>query len=277
MSNQTAVTDAKASARRSLAAASGLIAAVFAVGATGAFAAPVVPTWQVDASLSYLTGDYGQPEDTDMSYGAVAGKRFLSWGEVSLTVPYIRITSPGGQVVVDGDPTVVAPGGGDRETHSGLGDIVAKAKTPLTRQDDLWPWIDGFVRVKLPTADEDEGLGTGETDIGFGVEAVRTLSDGYVGFLDLGYTFIGSPDGVDYDNRWTLSPGLGRYVRPDLLLAGFYEWRSAISDSADDSHSLSVLAYSKLRSDLRAYAMADVGLSDGAPDFGLTVGMNWRF
>lgn len=233
--------------------------------------------WKFDTYLSYSSGDYGDDRNTDMLYWPVAAKRILSRGEVGLTVPYVRISSPGSQIILDGTVETIEDGTATgRETHSGLGDIVVKGEYALKDADDIWPWIDVFAKLKLPTADEDKGLGSGETDLGFGAESVKPLDNGYLAFLDIGYTIIGDPSGFDYDNRWMISPGVGRYYTPELLLAGFYEWRNAIG-SGEDPHLLSFLGYYKWRPDLNGYVMLDLGLSDGAADFGITTGLQRRF
>lgn len=234
--------------------------------------------WQLDGYYAYFTGDYGARSDTDMSYVAVVPKRVFSWGEVSVTLPLLKISSPRGVVVVDGAAESVGDGSGDggMETRSGIGDFIVKAEYALKEAEGKWPWVDAFAKLKLPTGDEDDGLGTGETDFGLGVEVLKLFPKNYLGFLDIGYTFIGDPSGMDYDNRWLFSPGIGRNVLPELMLAGFYELRTSIGPG-DDAHSLSGLAYYTWRSNIKLYTMLDVGLSDGAADFGVTLGSKWRF
>lgn len=243
----------------------------------GSLVSAAQPQWKLDSYLSLSTGDYGEDEETGMLYWPIAAKHLFAWGEIGITIPYVEITAPGALVIVDGVVESVDAGESNgRETHAGLGDIVMKVEYEIREADSYWPWIDLTARLKIPTASADAGLGTGETDFGIGVETVKTLNDSYLLFLDIGYTVIGDPSGVDYDNRWMVSPGIGRYYTPELMLAVFYEWRNAIG-SGDDPHGLSCLTYYKWQSGLRTYAMLDFGLSDGAADLGLTAGVQWRF
>jgi len=50
------------------------------------------PTWQYGLSLSYLTGDYGEGEDTEIFYTAATLKRYFEKGDLTLTIPYLDIS-----------------------------------------------------------------------------------------------------------------------------------------------------------------------------------------
>ena len=229
-------------------------------------------TWQVESSVTYQTGSYGSDQNTRFFYWPVTVKRFLRKGDVSLTVPYSDITTDGGVTVVDGAVLEGAGSGG-----SGLGDISIKGRYNWMEQSGRLPFIDLIVRLKLPTANEGKGLGTGEADMGLGVELVRHFENNYIGFSDLTYTMIGDPEGVNYRNRLDADVGVGNQFTPKLLGCVSYDYRSAISDSSSDSHSLTFLANYKVVPQVKTYGMLEVGLSDGAPDFGITVGASYRF
>ena len=90
------------------------------------------------------------------------------------------------------------------------------------------------------------------------------------------YTFIGDPPDTDYKNRFSISPGLGRMLTRETLAAVFYEYSTTIS-SGDDPQLISLLLQHSLRESKKAYAMFDIGLNDGAADYGLLVGGSMRF
>lgn len=229
-------------------------------------------TWQVESSMSYETGKYGTDQETELFYWPVTLKRFFSEGDVALTMTYIDINTAGGVTVVDG--TVVEGSGG---SGSGLGDTSIKGRYNWIEQNGALPFIDLIARLKLPTADDGKGLGTGEFDMGFGAELARRFGDTYIGFADLTYTFIGSPPGVNYDNRIDADLGLGRQFTQAWMGCVSYDFRSAISPSGNDAHSLSFLANFKATPQIRTYGMLEVGLSDGAPDYSITAGASYRF
>ena len=251
-----------------------LVAAGLTLAATAA-ADPVPYDWQVESSLSYLHGDYGTGENTDLIYWPVTAQRNFSRGSLAVTIPYLLIDTEGGATVVDGD--VVAEGSPSGGTAAGLGDVMLKGRYNWKDQQDAWPFIDLVARFKLPTADEQDGLGTGEADAGFAVEMARRFAGEWLGFLDLGYTFIGDPPDMDYDNRLTFNTGLGRQLTPQWMAAAFYEVRTAISPDSADAHTFSLLFQSRLAPPLAVYAMVDMGLTEGAADVGLTVGGSYRF
>ena len=231
---------------------------------------PSRPQWQYGLSGSYLTGDYGRDNTTEIYYVAATVKRYLDWGDLTLMVPYLDISE--GATFVDGaEPLAGARGG------SGLGDIVLKGRYYAVAQDGLLPFIDLVAGVKLPTADEDKGLGTGEADFTFMAEFARKVEQTpWIVLGELGYTFVGEPSGYDVDNRWLYSIGLAYEVDPKITLSGYLDGRTAIFDGNDDPLSILLIGQYKLRPDLHLDGMVEFGLNDGAPDFGITFGVRKR-
>jgi hypothetical protein len=229
-------------------------------------------TWQYGLSLSYLRGDYGTGEDTDIYYTAVSIKRYLEEGDVTLTIPYLDISD--GATYVGGEVEPFAGGGGG----SGLGDVILKGRYYAVEQDDFFPYIDLVGSIKLPTADEDKGLGTGKTDFTFMAEFARRLrNENWIALWELGYTFVGDPSGYDADNRWLYSAGLAYELASDITLSGYLDGRTAIFEGNDDPLSLLLIGEYKYSSDLRFDTLLEFGLNDGAPDFGITFRVRKRF
>jgi len=229
-------------------------------------------TWQYGLSFSYLTGDYGTGEDTDIHYTAVSIKRYLGTGDVTLTIPYLDISD--GATYVGGEVEPLAGGGGG----SGLGDVILKGRYYAVEQDEFLPYIDLVGSIKLPTADEDKGLGTGKTDLTFMAEFARRLrNEDWIVLWELGYTFVGDPSGYDADNRWLYSAGLAYELASDITLSGYLDGRTAIFEGNDDPLSLLLIGEYKYRPDLRFDGLLEFGLNDGAPDFGITFRVRKRF
>lgn len=87
---------------------------------------------------------------------------------------------------------------GDNSSNEGLGDVFLNAKVAILKENSA-PGLGVLVFGKLPTADEDEGLGTGEADYGIKLLLSKHLST--VGLhLNAGYTVIGDPDYYDLDD-----------------------------------------------------------------------------
>lgn len=230
------------------------------------------PTWQYGLSFSYLTGDYGEDEDTDILYTAATVKRYFEKGDVTVTIPYLDISDDGITYIDGGAEAVEGVSGG-----SGLGDVILKGRYYAVEQDGPLPFIDLVGSIKFPTADEDKGLGTGETDFTVMAEFARRLeNDAWILLGELGYTFVGEPSGYDVDNRWLYSVGLAYEVDPKVTVSGYLDGRTAIFDGNDDPLSILMIGEYKFRPDLRLDTMLEFGLNDGAPDFAITFGLRKR-
>jgi len=231
------------------------------------------PKWQTGLSYSHLTGDYGESETTNIDYAAVNVKRYYDIGDVTLTVPYIDISSDGA-TFVGGQVEPGSSGNGG----SGLGDIILKGRYYAVEQDGPIPFIDLVGSIKFPTADEDEGLGTGEADFTCMAEFARRLqNEDWIALGEIGYTFVGEPSGYDADNRWLYSIGLAYEIDPAVTLSGYIDGRTAIFPGNDDPLSILLIGELKLASDLRFDTLLEFGLNDGAPDFGITLGLRKRY
>jgi hypothetical protein len=231
------------------------------------------PRWQTGWSFSYLTGDYGEETDTDIYYTAVTVKRYLKKGDVTLTVPYLDISADG-VTFIGGE---VEPVDGS-DSGSGLGDIILKGRYYAVAQEGLIPYIDLVGSIKFPTANEDKGLGTGKTDFTCMVEFARRLkSNEWIALGEVGYTWVGEPSGYDADNRWLYSVGLAYELHAKITLSAYLDGRTAIFEGNDDPFSVLLIGEYKFRPDLRFDTLLELGLNDGAPDFGVTFGLRKRF
>ena len=158
--------------------------------------------FSVGVGAEYTTGKYGGETAIDEVYvpiNFVYDARRIS---VRLTVPYLNVQAPEGTVVEGPDGEQVI-GEGPVRTESGIGDVIAA----LTVYDVLSLADGEFVmdltgEIKFGTADEDKGLGTGQTDYSVQADAFR--------FFDR-FTAIGS---VGY-----LVPRRSRRRRPRRMLS----------------------------------------------------------
>jgi hypothetical protein len=228
--------------------------------------------WEGGLFFSYLTGDYGEGRTTNIYYAAAMIKRYLGWGDVTLTVPYLDVPSDGVTFVggtVESDGTT---GGG-----SGLGDIILKGRWYAIEQQGLLPFIDLVGSVKFPTADPDKGLGTGEPDFTILSEYTWRLGDSpWFALAELGYTFVGKPSDLDVKNRWLYSVGLACEVTPQLTISGYLDGRTAVFEGNENPLSVLLFGQYKFRPDLCFDSMFEIGLTDGSPDFGVTLGLRKR-
>lgn len=224
-------------------------------------AAPAAHPWRAGVSLTAAQGDYG----TDVTQTLVALSALLGYRgarvEARVGVPYLWLSSE--------DAT------GATASTEGVGDTRLDARFLATHQRGAWPALSVLAALKLPTADEAEGLGTGETDVTAGAGLDAFLSRSVFWFLDADYTWIGDPPGLELRDSMRTAAGGGVYLGPTLVLSAALEHRGAIYPDEPDAQELSV-ALARLGT-LGWQAALVAGLSDGAPDASATVGVTAAF
>ncbi|MBN2056766.1 OmpA family protein [bacterium] len=122
---------------------------------------------------------------------------------------------------------------------NGFGDIYMNLKAGLLKEAG-GPGIGLLLFGKVPTADEDKGLGTGETD--FGGKLLVSKHTERVGFhLNLGYTVIGEPDAVEFDDQFTYGIGLNLPLeQPYQFIAELSGENSYAPDYIEDALDMTV-------------------------------------
>ena len=235
----------------------------------------------------YSSGQYGSQTTTRILSVPVTAKFTTGDWSFKASLPWMR---------VDGDPNVVpglgsvsnlnpigrgrgGTGGGTTPTtpqsgsESGIGDLRLAATYAVDTGGPLG--IDLTANLKVATADEDKGLGTGANDVGVAIDLYRDF-DGTLLFGGVGYTALGDSDFIDVDSVLNANAGASWHVGRGSLGA-MYDWRAAASDAADDRSELTGF-YSfpaGERSKMQVYAVK--GLSDGSPDWGVGLSLSTSF
>jgi hypothetical protein len=218
--------------------------------------------------IDYSSGDYGSGSaDTDILYLYGAGEVEVGRWRARVTVPWIDIDGPGGVTGGPGDPVVVGSGGAGTTSNSGIGDIVLEAGYLFGTADSSLPYIELVGKIKLPTADEDKGLGTGKTDFSVQADAFKTIEDLTV-FGTLGFKVFGDPAGFNLNNAVFISAGASQRMNRAFSFGGSLDWREATSRFSSDRLELSPFASYHLTESMRLTGYGVVGLSNGSPDLG---------
>lgn len=255
------------------------LAAVLAACLAPATWAQDAGEWQAGAGLHYSTGDYGAAADTEITSLAVTGQYETGPWRLKLTVPILEVTGPA--TVIPGIGNVGSGNSPRRRgtttrqgSATGLGDVVGTATYAFVARSDFA--LDGTARIKLPSADDGEGLGTGETDIGLQVDAYVTR-DRLTPFIGIGYTFFGDPGFVQLDDALNYSVGaIYRIDRRDsagLSLDG----RERVSPGSAEQRELLGFWTRRFAGPWRAQLYALLGLADGSPDFGMGATATYAF
>lgn len=224
------------------------------------------------AGVSYLSGDYGQTLSTDILYIPFGMKKRSSNWTFGLTVPYLEITGPGG-VLPDLGPVDTA--GTTRTTSSGLGDIIASAGYHAYYNAEKGLLADVTVKVKLPSADPDKGLGTGKVDY-YGQLDLYKLSGAWTPFATLGYKVIGDTD-TNYRDVFYASLGVN-YSFNEQIDAGLQLYgRQRITSDYDPREELTLFASRKLDKQWKLSGYLMTGFSDASPDWGAGASVGYSY
>ncbi len=219
------------------------------------------------AGRSYLTGDFGADQDTDIFFAPATieftGDRFRFVG----TVPYIRIEGPGIVVVGAGGPIIIRPPGGGVTTESGIGDVVLSAYYLIDPGSEAMPYFEIGGTIKLPTANENKGLGTGKTDFAAHLEIFKELEGGTTPFATVGYRFRGDPSGLNLKNSIYALAGASFPVSDAVKGGVSVEFETKSIASVDDLFEIVPFLSWQFTDSLRFDVYASVGLTDSAPDF----------
>ena len=259
--------------------------------------------WQVGTATSFSSGKYGTDTRTEVLHTPITAHRLFDDGDVTLVFPFTCIRGNGGVTIVNGSPVreerirnsgasgaatsdrsenrrsrTTDSSGAGRGTNCGMGDIVVRGRYYLLDEHGWMPTIAVLAHVKTPTASAERGLGTGRPDEGVGIEVSRTLAGGVLAMVDGGYTVIGRPAGVDFNNNWWYDIGIGQNLAKGAvnLSVFFEEYRAIVPGFANARDILAAVSLTGA-SGWRFEVSGQLGLSDGAPDHGVTFGASRRF
>ena len=229
-------------------------------------------THKIETGVTYSRGDYGLNEDTEVL--VVPFTYTLEFGEATLraTAPWLHVSGPAS--VINGGASGGGPSRPNADSTSGLGDSSLGLSYHFNPVPDEWN-IDGTVRVKFPTGDEDRGLGTGEMDYYGQLDFYRVYGK-FVPFGVVGYRVLG-------DGRYQLDDGLYATLGNVFILGGgrslavSLDWRDALSAGADDSLESGIYLITRHSEHWSSTVGGLVGFTDASPAYGLSGSVGYTF
>lgn len=228
---------------------------------------PAVTT--VGTGFDYSKGGYGFDTDTEViSVPLNLGYQNGSW-LLNASFSYLTIKGPA---------TIVGGAGTPRPTsasESGLGDIYADATYQFGQV--VGPVdLSATVRVKLPTADEARGLGTGAADYYGELTFSRTFGSA-TPFATAGYRVLGDNTTYQLRNGAYISGGAHFRVSAASVITAMLNWRQPIVAGGDDSVDALLMITHNLNTRWRFMAYGLAGFTDASPDVGTGMQLNYRF
>jgi Putative MetA-pathway of phenol degradation len=263
---------------------------------------PPEHNWQIGVTPSFSTGTYGTDTSSSFYSAPWTLRRFFRDGDISLVIPFVISSTDGGVTLVGGNPVKVDTKGRDGDvqtvdcskkgkgnscltgraegqtvTTAGIGDIQLRGRYYVVEETDVRPLVALTARLKLPTANASQGLGTGAFDHGYGVEVSKIFFEKFIAYLDGGYNVIGNPDGLELRNQYWYDLGGGYYITRRFLVSFYYEEYRALVPGVVNSRDV-FFAFNYKASDAWRFNVGFTkGLSDNAPDYALSVGTSYRF
>ena len=172
---------------------------------------------------------------------------------------------------------------GQKVTTTGIGDVILRGRYYVIEETAYTPLIAVTARFKFPTATASQGLGTGKFDHGYGIEMSKLIGQSWLIFFDGGYNFIGDPDLADGSgtlglrNQYWYDVGTGYYVTKDLLTSVYFEEYRALRPGLPNARDVFFSTNYRLSPAWRMNGGVAVGLSNGAPDYVVSIGSSYRF
>jgi len=251
------------------------IAALSALGILAMQSAPAAAEDYVQIALGfdYSEGNYGDVEDTKILSVPLSAKYNSGDFFVRASLPYVHIKGPGSVVPGDGGAIPGGTPGGAVTSQSGIGDLALAAGYSIPLAENTY--LDFTGKVKIPTAKESKGLGTGTTDFTAEAEIMHVFG-AVSASVRGGRRFNGSSTRFPLDDVW--QAGASVYYQADKLTLGLdYDWREgALPTSANRSEITGSATY-KLSSAIRLQGYGYTGFTDGSPDAGGGLQLLYRF
>jgi hypothetical protein len=231
-------------------------------------AAPPVITF--GTGFDFSRGDYGLATDTEViSVPLILGYSTGPWS-FDARVPWTRIEGPA--TVVAGGGTTVRP---TTAAESGLGDIFVSSSYRFGAVVGGLN-MSATVRVKLPTADESRGLGTGLADYYGQVDFYQTFG-AITPFASLGYSMLGSNATYALEDGPYATAGARFRTSDRTVLAAALNWRDRLVAGGPYGTEAMLAVTHDLNARWRLLVYAMGGFTDASPDVAGGLQFSYRF
>lgn len=245
------------------------------LGLAGSLAAQSAPptalrlTNSAATGLDYSTGKYGFSDSTEV-YSVPLDLSHESGAWIwRANFSYLTIKGPA---------TVIGGGGAARptsNTESGFGDIYLGGAYRFGETLGKWN-LDVSARVKLPTASEARGLGTGETDLYGQVDLYRSFGT-VTPFFSAGWREFGNSAQYPLHSGVYASAGVHFRLSETTLLITSLNWGEYLIAGEDDTTDALVAVSHDVNEKWRAMVYALAGFTDASPDLALGLRATYRF
>jgi hypothetical protein len=252
-------------------------------GETTSTSAIVVPfsvrasfgSWSIRASVPFVTvdgpADVSEIIDDSSGRGSSSGSGSSGSGSGSGSGSSGSGSGGSGSGGSGGDDDI----GSAARSVSGIGDASIALTYTLDAIGDSPAYVDFTGRVRLPTGDEDKGLGVGATDY---VALTELGWDGDAGgmFVSAGRRFLGNVDDFERVDGWQASAGGWVNISDSAVIGAYYDWRNSSVRDGEDPSSVEAYVSWRLNEAWKIELNGGIGLSDASADYSAGLTLIWR-
>jgi hypothetical protein len=239
--------------------------------------------WTAGTGIHYSSGGYGTSATTTILAIPFSARYERGPWTLRASVPYLEISGPSAVIpgvgaVGNSNPRRRGRGAtaASEGTASGLGDVVASATYAAYTDRGSQLGVELTGKLKIATADADQGLGTGEHDFAALADLYKVVGKTTL-FAGAGYHVLGSSPYIPLDNVWSASVG-GSYRIDERDSAGVtYDARQRVSPSASPQRELTAFLARRLDRAWKAQVYALKGFANGSPDWGAGLSLAHSF
>ncbi|MDG1996639.1 MAG: hypothetical protein P8J14_09100 [Emcibacteraceae bacterium] len=230
----------------------------------------------------YSSGKFNLPRNTNISYVPYALKYEFYNLTFRASSGYISFAGPRNVITADnGAPLVTDIALSDVESltsrrKSGFGDVYLSAGYSFENPYMADFFIDLTGQIKLPTADENKGLGTGEVDYTLKLDAAYLFGN-FMPFGTIGYRFVGQSELYDLQNSFFASIGMAYYLTFDTSIGVSYDYRESATPGFNSPKEIFTYVDFKLDENWGFNVYGVVGLNNITTDYGLGTQIRYKF
>jgi Putative MetA-pathway of phenol degradation len=219
---------------------------------------------RLGGGFHYSEGDYGSTIDTRITTLEFTARYETGRMVYRASVPWLSVKGDTGVIPGIGQVSDAPVRSG---SASGLGDIVLSAAYSAYYDQATTLGLDLTGKIKLPTADETKGLGTGEPDFAFLADLYRRF-ERWTGFGGVGYHIMGDSAAFPLENAWSANLGASYTLDARTSAGAMLDGRQRVVAGGSRIRELMGFWSRRLEGEWRSQVYGLIGLADGSPDWG---------
>lgn len=227
---------------------------------------------QLTVGSEYTSGTYGGEDKTEIWYVPTIATYTVGPWLLKVVIPYLQITGPG-DITASNIPLANET---TRHTASGLGDITGDVSYALYENPDSGVMFDLTGNIKFATADQDQGLGTGENDYALQGDLSKQFGNWWI-FTGLGWRIMGSTAELPLQDTWYGDTGLSYKISSQTTGGVIYSYRGEIVDGGSKVSEATVFLTQEIGHNSKILCYLSQGFSAASPDLGGGIALSTQF